>query len=344
MKPHSTRGAPFETTAAFHPLAVALVLSLVYMVLFGAFIFSSGLLVFEQAESLEHLRQIELVRGIGFVLVTGLLFFCLVLYLLRRIANQARQTLAQQQALLEGEHHAMTALLAASMAHDMGNLLMVAQSALYTLKVHPGLGPDGEQAVADLSAALGDLGTLVQRLMTVVRERTPGQLERVDLAQIVRDAVQVARAHERVEHCDLRTVLEECATFGNPVTLQRALFNLILNAAEATRGTGRIEVRLSMSGHYAALEVHDDGPGISQDARARIFDAFYSTKSKGTGLGLLSVGACAEEHHGKVEVLRSPLGGACFRLSIPLTGVQRRSPAAGDVEAEPMVHTAPPRG
>lgn len=325
--PDTLRGPPLKVPAGFQPLAVALVLCIVYMVLFGAFIFTSGLLAFEQADSLEHLRQIELVRGIVFVLVTGLLFFYLALYLLQRIASQARQTIAQQQALLESDRHAMTGLFAASMAHDMGNLLMVAQSGLHTLKIHPALGEEGEQAAAELSAALADLGALVQRLMTVVRERTPGQLERVNLAEVVAEAVQVARAHQRVQGCDLRASLEDCTTFGNPVTLQRALLNLILNAAEATQGTGRIEVRLSVSGYQAALEVHDNGPGISDEARQRIFEAFFSTKAKGTGLGLLSVRACAEEHRGRVEVLRSPLGGACFRLSIPLTGTQRRSPA-----------------
>jgi signal transduction histidine kinase len=104
----------------------------------------------------------------------------------------------------------------------------------------------------------------------------------------------------------------------NPITLHRSVLNLVLNAADAVEGRGIIEVRLSASGPQAVLEVHDNGPGIPEDQRRRIFEAFYTTKAMGTGLGLLSVKACADEHHGHVEVLSSPLGGALFRLTLPL--------------------------
>jgi signal transduction histidine kinase len=60
------------------------------------------------------------------------------------------------------------------------------------------------------------------------------------------------------------------------------------------------------------LEVHDNGPGIPVAERQRIFEPFFTTKADGTGLGLMSVKACAEVHHGHVTVQASPLGGACF--------------------------------
>jgi two-component system sensor histidine kinase HydH len=307
-----------EGARVINSLAVAAVLGTVYVVLCGAFIFVSGQLAFEQADTVEHLRQIELVRGVAFVLVSGLLFFIFTLLLLRRVSAHEGQALQQQAALAEGDRHAMTALFAASMAHDMGNLLMLAQAGLYTLKAHPALGPDGEHAVADLSAVHAQLAALTQRLLAVVRERTPGQTERVNLAHVVGEAVQVARAHDRVRDSEVVASLSDCTVMINPVTLQRSLLNLILNAADATQGSGRIEVRLLTSGNHAVIEVHDNGPGIPEELRQRIFQPFFTTKAMGTGLGLLSVKACAEEHLGRVEVLPSPLGGACFRLTFPL--------------------------
>jgi len=103
------------------------------------------------------------------------------------------------------------------------------------------------------------------------------------------------------------------------------LLNLILNAADATHGRGRIDVRLRRAEDMAILEVNDDGPGVPAERRGAIFDAFYSSKAHGTGLGLLTVKVTAEEHGGAVEVETSDLGGACFRVRLP-----RERPATPD--------------
>jgi two-component system NtrC family sensor kinase len=98
------------------------------------------------------------------------------------------------------------------------------------------------------------------------------------------------------------------------------LINLVLNAAEATGPGGRIDVRLTGDGAEARLEVHDDGPGIPEERRPGIFEAFETTKPDGTGLGLFSVQHIAEVHGGRAEALASELGGACFRVSLPVAG------------------------
>jgi signal transduction histidine kinase len=99
--------------------------------------------------------------------------------------------------------------------------------------------------------------------------------------------------------------------------IDRMLLNLILNAADATNGAGRIEVRLTGDAETVFIEVLDDGPGIADDAKAAIFEAFYTSKPHGLGLGLVSVKVCAEAHGGSVEVSRSDLGGAAFRVRLP---------------------------
>ena len=302
----------------FRPLVVAALLGIVYVTLCGFFIFYSAQLAFQQADTLEHLRQLEVARGFLFVLVTGILFFFFTLFLFRRIVAQQAQALEQARALMEADRHAMTGLFAASMAHDMGNLLMVAQAGLFTLQAHPPVTRECGQAVGDLTAAHTQLAALVQRLLRVVRQRTPGHLEQVNLAQVARECLHVAQNHGAVRRCEVTTSIIDCEARANPVTLHRSLLNLIVNAADATDGNGRIDVRLAPAAGEAVLEVHDNGPGIPEELRQRIFEPFYTTKERGTGLGLLSVRACAEEHQGHVEVLSSPLGGGCFRLSLPL--------------------------
>ena len=97
-------------------------------------------------------------------------------------------------------------------------------------------------------------------------------------------------------------------------------YHLILNAADATHGRGRIDVSLRRRDEVAVLEVQDNGPGVPAERRGAIFEAFYSSKPHGTGLGLLTVKVTAEEHGGTVEVLDSELGGACFRVTLPRQG------------------------
>ena len=102
------------------------------------------------------------------------------------------------------------------------------------------------------------------------------------------------------------------------VLVDRMILNLVLNAADATKGAGKIDLRIRRKDRQVILELHDNGPGVPDQAREAIFDPFYSSKTNGLGLGLLSVRACAEAHGGSVEVKPSDLGGACFRITLPL--------------------------
>jgi signal transduction histidine kinase len=122
-----------------------------------------------------------------------------------------------------------------------------------------------------------------------------------------------------VKNCDLHAPAPTGAHLqGNPLAIQNMLFNLVLNAGQATGGRGRIDVRVENSAEAVTLAVHDDGPGVPDEKVRRVFDAFYSTRGEGHGLGLVAVTACAELHGGSVRVERSDLGGACFEVELPL--------------------------
>ena len=102
--------------------------------------------------------------------------------------------------------------------------------------------------------------------------------------------------------------------------LKRCVDNLIRNALEAMRdGVGtEVRVRARAEGAHALLEVIDDGPGIPQAQRARIFDPYYTTKPEGTGLGLAIVKKVVLEHGGEIRCEDSPAGGVCFVVQLPL--------------------------
>jgi nitrogen fixation/metabolism regulation signal transduction histidine kinase len=105
--------------------------------------------------------------------------------------------------------------------------------------------------------------------------------------------------------------------------LRRVVANLVRNAAQAIRdakkeGTGHIVVSASRDGDGAVIQVEDDGPGVSEDMRERIFDPYFTTKADGTGLGLAIVKKIVVEHGGEIEVGSSKaLGGAEFVIRLP---------------------------
>jgi len=103
--------------------------------------------------------------------------------------------------------------------------------------------------------------------------------------------------------------------------LEQVLINLITNATHAVEAGGKVAVRAQVAAPAAVmLEVADSGPGVRDDDREKIFEPFFTTKpdGKGTGLGLPIVRNIVEQHRGQISVGRSELGGASFRVTIPV--------------------------
>jgi nitrogen fixation/metabolism regulation signal transduction histidine kinase len=123
--------------------------------------------------------------------------------------------------------------------------------------------------------------------------------------------------------------------------LYRALFNLVANAAQAIEGaTPRPEeprglVRLSArrAGEHVVVDIEDNGPGIDPSLGAKVFDPYRTTKKDGTGLGLTIVKKVVMEHGGTIDVDDSPLGGARFRMRLPLAGTSDAEAAMAPTEA-----------
>jgi two-component system NtrC family sensor kinase len=111
-----------------------------------------------------------------------------------------------------------------------------------------------------------------------------------------------------------------------PVDIQQiyhVLMNLVINAAEAMEGAGKLTVKSSLarSRKCVCIEISDTGPGVPQEVIPRIFDPFFTTKGdrRGTGLGLSVAYGIVENHHGKIKVKNHSGGGAVFIIELPLT-------------------------
>jgi signal transduction histidine kinase len=314
----SHRMTPERWNLVVRPRIAALLLAVLYVVLSVAYILTSSHVAAVSAHTVEHLERLERIKGVIFVLGTGALFYAVAALLLLRVQRQQEQLAAQHEALVASEHRALAGLFAASIAHDINNVAMVARGNAELL-LKPLAGTETRKEVGDaLFEAFVRLSALSQRLMTLGQAAAAGPKPERDLAASIDRAIALARRHERVRRCRVTARTGGALLMPIDETLvDRMILNLVLNAADATGGTGRIEVRLRRADDGAVIEVHDDGPGVPADSRETIFEAFYSSKPNGLGLGLMSVKACAADHDGTVEVLDSDLGGACFRVTLP---------------------------
>lgn len=304
--------------ASIRPLRSAALVAGLYLAVCGVYIPLSGRIAARASRTVDDLQRVEQVKGLVFVAVTGAAIFAAAYWVLLRIAHQQRRIFQQQQALAASESRAMAGIFAASVAHDMNNLLQLAHGNVELLELDSPRVRGAPPANA-VKRSLDDLSALSTRLLALGRASTAERRETVDLGELIDETVAISRSHLSLRGRQLIVRVQESVSAPvNRSLVARSLVNLILNAAEASLTGGTIEVRLRRDGGWAVLEVHDDGPGVPPQLRPKVFEVFYTTKQGGTGLGLLPVKVCADEHHGTVELGESDLGGASFRLKLPL--------------------------
>ena len=107
------------------------------------------------------------------------------------------------------------------------------------------------------------------------------------------------------------------AVMADAKLLSIVLLNLLLNAVHAMQQQGTIHISVSADDHTCRIAVADMGPGIPPDVRERIFTPFFTTKSRGTGLGLSTAKRLIEAHHGRIYVECPPGGGTIVTIELP---------------------------
>lgn len=206
---------------------------------------------------------------------------------------------------------------AAGIGHELRNPLGVMESSVFLLRQRLGqLSVDD----AGLTKHLDKIAVEVQRsnktindLLELARNRAPRRVLLPAKALISRalNSVTVPPAVA----IDVAAA-EEVLVDGDPDQLGHILANLILNASQAMNGSGRIWIEARRLGSEVELRVRDDGPGVPAEIRHRIFEALFTTKAKGSGLGLALCRRIAESHGGDVVLEPSP-GGAAFLVTLP---------------------------
>lgn len=209
--------------------------------------------------------------------------------------------------------------VARRLAHEIKNPLTPIRMSMETLQqAHAKKRADFEEIFSESSKAILEE---VDRLKRIIDEfsrfaRLPRpQLEKNDLNELV---AQVLALYAGSTMQLTREAGDIPRVSADRDQLTQVLVNLLTNAEQAMHGAGACTVRTSqLPSGEVALEVSDSGPGIPESERSKIFEPYFTTKEGGSGLGLAIVQRIVAEHGGRIEVVPSESGGACFRIVLP---------------------------
>jgi signal transduction histidine kinase len=248
-----------------------------------------------------------------------------------RIAREVESRVVLEQALQRVDKLATIGQLSAGLAHEIGSPLQIMSGRARALLAHD-LGPDEIRKNAAILAEQADrIAGIVEQLLSFARRRPVRPVE-TDLAAPVRTILDLLAPAARRRRIDLafscRPELPQVVVDIDQI--QQVVLNLLKNALAATPDGGHIAIRLELATTPAAegsipaarLEIEDDGCGMAEETRARLFEPFFTTRAGegGTGLGLAVVRAILQAHGGSISVASAVGAGTRFTIDLPLHG------------------------
>jgi signal transduction histidine kinase len=220
--------------------------------------------------------------------------------------------------------------ISGGVAHEIKNPLNAIVLRLDLLKARAGSGAPEEELIPEIDVLSREVRRLDRVVKTFLDFSRPVEVhfEELDLAGLAREVADLMRPQaERVGvelTCETRT---ECAPMrGDQDMLKQAILNLVNNALEAMKGGGRLCLGVTKTndkaGDYVELMVEDDGPGIPPELSDKVFQLYFTTKERGSGIGLAMTFRAVQLHNGTVNFVSESGRGTTFRLKFPAMAVR----------------------
>ncbi len=207
--------------------------------------------------------------------------------------------------------------MAAVLAHEVKNPLAAVRGAIQVLGKRYSADARDAEVVKEILARLDGLNALVQDLLLFARVPHLRPLP-IELRQILAATTELLAEDPLFANVNIQIQGDAPAVAVDPNLLKIAFQNVLLNAAQALQGQGRIEVTISGDGGTQIVSIADQGPGIPPEVRERLFQPFFTTKARGTGLGLATVRRLVQAHGGEVNVENPPHGGTVVTIALPV--------------------------
>lgn len=206
--------------------------------------------------------------------------------------------------------------MAAVIAHEVKNPLTAVRGAVQVIGSRLPPGSRDAPITKEIVARLDALNGLIQDLLMFARTPHP-KLVPLDLTEVVRVVADLLGGDPAVARVRVAVEGRGRAVMGDGDLLRIVVQNLIINAAQAMNGSGEVRAILDERGGCQALTIVDEGPGISPEARAKLFQPFHTTKARGTGLGLATAKRLMEAQGGRIAINCPATGGTAVTLELP---------------------------
>jgi signal transduction histidine kinase len=229
-----------------------------------------------------------------------------------------------ERELVEAAKFAFVGELAAGVAHEVRTPLGVLRSSAQLLERSLEAKDDEARELLHLVREEVDrIERVVSGLLELARPREL-RPEPAPVGQIVFRAADFVEAQAREKGISIRrhAVEPDPEALCDPELVYQVALNLLVNAVQILPHGGRVDIGLlPPRDAYAGFEVRDDGPGMTEEIRARIFEPFFTSRDGGAGLGLTFVQRVVQEHRGRISVDSTPGRGTVFTIELPLPKV-----------------------
>jgi PAS domain S-box-containing protein len=225
--------------------------------------------------------------------------------------------------------------LASGVAHDFNNSLAAILGRTQLLRRQT----EDDALVRNLEiiqTAAEDAAATVRRIQTFARKSPAREFERLDVRDLLHDAVEITRTRweneARLQGLVYQVELESEGgqhTHGSASELREVFVNLIVNAVDAMPRGGRLSITCAREDARLRLRFADSGTGMAEEVKQKIFEPFFTTKgAQGTGLGLSVSYSIIERHEGSISIASEPGCGAVFTIELPLAELESSLPGA----------------
>ncbi|PJC50941.1 MAG: two-component sensor histidine kinase, partial [Nitrosopumilales archaeon CG_4_9_14_0_2_um_filter_34_16] len=307
----------FETISKF---GIPLTLAIVYMVILISLVDA----IFVEPD--ENLSAQSLILGIVVIMAVFTAIIITINKNLSRLVKMRTDELIEQRdnlenlvkekmyEILKSERLSAIGELSGRLAHDLRNPLSVMKMSIDLIKQTPQetkiSDPNVTKRIDLIEKSIDRISHQVDDVLDYVRN-SPLNLTNVSLKELVQSSIDKVNIPNNVKV----TVSEKDVTVDCDTTKLDAVFtNIIINAIQAMYEGGKIEIKISEKNNLAIIQFIDSGDGISEENMSKIFEPLFTTKQKGTGLGLASCKNIIEQHQGEINVTNNP---TTFTIILP---------------------------
>lgn len=274
------------------------------------------------SEDFKTIFRFQILAIITITLIMGVLFLALFFVVKRGeaiIENRALERLQLKEQLTKARHLSSLGEMVAGVSHEIRNPLGIIRSSAALLKKKMNYF-DPSSTIPDIILEESDrLNNIITDFLNFAKPKMPNlapcRVEEVLGRNITFLASQIEKQGYIInKHYDsnLPEIMADSAM------LYQAFLNILINSMQAMRGGGKIDIQLNSKDNSVTITFEDEGEGVPKDVMEKIWEPFFTTKEKGTGLGLGIVKNIIKMHEGSIRIDNKPAHGACITIELPV--------------------------